>query len=115
MIQRTAAEQARALRWHRHRQETVTPRALLRESDELMYGLEECLVQGMKLVPGWMTPRLTRVISAADAKLVGELRHERRPEKVIEILYRAQDELMRQAIKWREPARIIPLFRKRKS
>lgn len=112
MIQRTAAEQAQTLRWHRRRQEKVTPRALLRESDQLMFWLEECLVQDLKLVPGWIMPRLTRVVAHAAPRLRQELARERRTGHVVEILYRAQEELMRQAVKSREPAPVIPLFRR---
>jgi hypothetical protein len=36
---------------------------------------------------------------------------ERRPEQVVEFLYRAQEMLMDQSVRSREPAPIIPLFR----
>src|SRR5579859_7722351 len=113
MIERTAAEQARHLRWHRRQQERVSPRTLLRESDELMYWLEECLVQRLRLIPGWLLPRLVRIVRLADPGLQEALQRERRPEQVMEVLFRAQEALMRQAIKWREPAKIIPLFANR--
>lgn len=111
MIQRTAEEQAQTLVWHRRRRQRVTPRTLLRESDELMFWLEECAVKKVRMVPGWLVPRLTRLVAQADSGLLQELARERRPLAVTEILYRAQESLMRQALRWREPARVIPLFK----
>lgn len=90
----------------------MTVRSLLRESDELMYWLEECLVQGLRIVPGWLMPRLVRLFAQADAELVRQTSGERRPAELIEFLYRAQEHLMDQSMKTRRPARIIPLFRK---
>jgi hypothetical protein len=110
VLQRTVEEQELYLRWHRHRETRTTPRTLLRESDELMYWLEECMLQDVRLVPGWFMPRLTRVVAAADPELVAELSRERRPASVIELLYRAQEILMEGAVRSRQPARIIPLF-----
>jgi hypothetical protein len=113
MIEGTLVEQRRALYWHRRRQERMTPRKLLRESDELMYWLEECLVQRLRIVPGWLMPRLVTLLANADAELPRKMGSERRPEQVIEFLYRAQELLMEQSVNSRRPARIIPLFRKR--
>ena len=115
MIQRTVEEQQRALYWHRRRQrERMTSRNLLRESDELMYWLEECVVQGLRMVPGWVMPRLVALLSQADPELPRQLGHERRPDRVMELVYRAQESLMEQSVKARRPARIIPLFRRRR-
>lgn len=115
MIQRTVEEQQRALYWHRRRQrEKLTSRNLLRESDELMYWLEECLVQGLRIVPGWVMPRLVAVLSQADPELPRQLGRERRPAEVMEYMYRAQEQLMEQSLKARRPAPIIPLFRRRR-
>src|SRR6266699_730634 len=111
MIEGTLVEQRRALYWHRRRQERMTPRKLLRESDELMFWLEECLVQRLKIVPGWLMPRLLVVLSQAHPELPRELGRERRPEQVMELVYRAQEALMDQAVKARKPAKIIRLFR----
>jgi hypothetical protein len=111
MLQRTVLEQRRALHWHSRREERMLARRLLRESDELMFLLEEALVQRLRLVPGWLMPRLVRVLAHADSGLPREMGSERRPEQVIEFLYRAQELLMQESIRSREPARIIPLFR----
>ena len=113
MLERTVAEQRRALYWHRRKHDRETPRKLLRDSDELMYWLEECLVQRLKIGPGWLMPRLVMVLRAAGAELQAELGSERRPEQVMELLFRAQEALMEQSIKSRRPAKVIPLFRNR--
>lgn len=99
------------LRWHRRRQEKLTPRTLLHEADELLFWLEECLVQELRIVPGWLTPRLVQLLNRADPRLTGELGRERRPVQVMEVLYKAQQALMAESVKSRGPAKILPLFR----
>jgi len=111
MIQRTVEEQELLLRWHRRRQEKRTPRSLLHEADELLFWIEECLVQELKIVPGWLTARLVQLLNRADPRLAGDLGRERRPMQVMEVLYKAQGVLMEQSIGARVPAKIIPLFR----
>jgi hypothetical protein len=111
MIEGTVVDQRRAVYWHQRRQERMTPRKLLRESDELMFWLEECMVQQLRVVPGWLMPRLVTLLARADAGLPREMGSERRPEQVVEFLYRAQEMLMDQSVRSREPAPIIPLFR----
>jgi hypothetical protein len=109
MIELTILEQRRASYWRRRDHERPSPRHLLRESDELMYWLEECLVQGLRIVPGWLMPRLVRLLANADAELPRNLNGERRPAEVMEVLYQAQERLMEQSMGGRQPARIIPL------
>lgn len=111
MLQRTVEDQARQLYWHRDKQRHQTPRRLLRESDELMYWLEECLVQELKIVPGWLMPRLVSLFQAADPKFSHQLGRQRRPGEVIEVLYEVQEALMERSLRVREPAKILPLFR----
>jgi hypothetical protein len=114
MIQRTVEEQQRALYWHRRRQrEKLTARNLLRESDELMYWLEECVERDMKIVPGWLLPRLVTLLGRADRRLPDELGRERRPLHVMEFLFRAQEVLMGESVHGRGPGRVIPLFARR--
>jgi hypothetical protein len=110
MLQQTIEEQERIQRWHRHGKRAVTPRRLLRESDELLYWVEECLVQQVRIVPGWLIPRLMAVLRHAHPELPARLGRERRPEQVMEIIYDAQAALMEQACISRRPARVIPLF-----
>ena len=110
MLQQTIEEQARHRRWHRRRTRAVTPRRLLQESDELLYWVEECQVQRIKIVPGWLIPRLMVVLRHAGPSLPARLVRERRPERVMEIIYDAQAALMEQACSSRGPAQVIPLF-----
>jgi hypothetical protein len=112
MIERTVLEQQRARYWQsRRRDEEETPRRLLHESDEMLYWLEECLVQGQRIVPGWLMPRLVAVLARADPELPRALSGERRPSEVMEMLYRAQSKLMDESLRARKPAEIVPLFR----
>src|SRR5262245_43102880 len=113
MIELTVLEQRRARYWRRRAQERPSPRHLLRESDELMFWLEECLVQGLRIVPGWLMPRLIRLLARAGAEFPRLIDGERRPAELMEILYQAQERLMEQSVTARRPARVIPLFRSR--
>ncbi|HKC19509.1 MAG TPA: hypothetical protein VKE27_07725 [Candidatus Dormibacteraeota bacterium] len=88
----------------------MTPRRLLQESDELLYWVEECQVQRLKMVPGWLIPRLMLVLRQAHPELPTRLGRERRPERVMEIIYDAQAALMEQSCQSRGPAKVIPLF-----
>lgn len=110
MLQQTIEEQERYRRWHRHRGRAMTPRRLLQESDELLYWVEECVVQQIKIVPGWLVPRLTTVLRHAHPQLPARLGRERRPERVMELIYDAQAALMEQSCRSRGPAQVIPLF-----
>ena len=113
MIELTVVEQQRASYWRRRERERTSHRHLLQESDELMFWLEECLVQGLRIVPGWLMPRLVKLLARTDSELPRQVGGERRPAQLIEILYRAQERLMEESVKARRPARIIPLFRQR--
>jgi hypothetical protein len=110
MLQQTIEEQERYQRWHRAGRKAVTPRRLLQESDELLFWVEECLVQRVRIVPGWLIPRLMMVLRHAHPNLPSRLGRERRPEQVMEIIYDAQAALMEQACLSRKPAEVIPLF-----
>jgi hypothetical protein len=110
MLQQTIEEQERYRRWHRRSNRAVTPRRLLQESDELLFWVEECLVQQVKIVPGWLIARLTTVLRHAHPQLPARLGRERRPEQVMGLIYDAQAALMEQACRSRGPAQVIPLF-----
>lgn len=110
MLQRTIEEQELRFRWHRRRSQAMTPRRLLRESDELLFWVEECMVQELRLVPGWLVARLMVVLRHAHPALPARLGRERRPTQVMEIIYDAQAALMEQACNSRGPADVIPLF-----
>ena len=110
MLQQTIEEQERYERWHRRTTRAMTPRRLLQESDELLFWVEECQVQKIRIVPGWLIPRLMTVLRHAHPQLPSRLGRERRPEHVMEIIYEAQAALMEQACISRGPAQVIPLF-----
>jgi len=110
MLQQTIEEQERYRRWHRRSARAVTPRRLLQESDQLLFWVEECVVQQVKIIPGWLIPRLMTVLRQAHPQLPARLGRERRPEQVMEIIYDAQAALMEQACRSRGPAQVIPLF-----
>ena len=110
MLQQTIEEQERYRRWHRRSSRAMTPRRLLQESDELLYWVEECVVQQVRIVPGWLITRLMTVLRHAHPQLPARLGRERRPEQVMEIIYDAQAALMEQACLSRGPAQVIPLF-----
>jgi len=110
MLQRTVEEQDLHFKWHKMRNRAMTPRRLLRESDELLYWVEECMVQEVRIVPGWLVSRLMVVLRHAHPDLPGRLGRERRPDQVLEIIYDAQAALMDQACRSRGPAEVIPLF-----
>jgi hypothetical protein len=109
-LQQTVEEQERDLHWHRRRRRAMTPRRMLQESDELLFWVEECLVQEIRIVPGWLVARLTVVLRQAHSELPGRLGRERRPEQVMELIYDAQAALMEQACLSRGPGEVIPLF-----
>ena len=110
MLQQTIEDQERYERWHRRTTRAMTPRRLLQESDELLFWVEECLVQEIRIVPGWLVSRLMVVLRHAHPELPGRLGRERRPEQVMEIIYNAQAALMEQACRSRGPGEVIPLF-----
>jgi len=110
MLQQTIEDQNRDMRWHRRRKRVMTPRRLLQESDELLFWVEECLVQEIRIVPGWLIPRLMTVLRHAHPQLPARLGRERRPEQVMELIYNAQAALMEQACISRGPGQVIPLF-----
>jgi hypothetical protein len=110
MLQQTVEEQERHRHWHRRRLRAMTPRRMLQESDELLFWVEECMVQEIRIVPGWLVARLMVVLRQADVELPGRLGRERRPEQVMELIYIAQAALMEQACRSRGPAEVIPLF-----
>ena len=110
MLQQTIEEQERYQRWHRRTTRAMTPRRLLQESDELLFWVEECLVQKIRIVPGWLIPRLMTVLRHAHPQLPARLGRERRPEQVMELIYHAQAALMEQACISRGPGQVIPLF-----
>src|SRR5437879_12151648 len=110
MLQETIEEQERYQRWHRRGKRAMTPRRLLQESDELLFWVEECLVQQGRIVPGWLVPRLMTVLRPAHPQLPTRLGRERRPGQVMEIIDDAQAALSAQDSKRAGPAQGMPFF-----
>src|SRR5438270_5027975 len=111
MIHQTVEEQTRALFWHRRKQLGTKPRNLMREADGLLYWLEECLIQDVRLVPGWLLPRIAQLINQTDRELQEELGRDRRPEQVLDVIFKAQEVLMSESVRSRTAAKVIPLFK----
>ena len=88
----------------------MTPRRMLLETDELLLWVQECLVQEVRIVPGWLVARLMVVLRQAHPELPARLGRERRPDQVMEIISDAQAALMEQACRSRGPGEVIPLF-----
>ena len=82
MLQQTIEDQDRDMRWHRRRKRAMTPRRLLQESDELLFWVEECLVQEIRIIPGWLVARLMVVLRQARAELPARLGRERGPTSI---------------------------------
>lgn len=79
-----------------------------------MFWVEECLVQELRIVPGWLMPRVRELLRTADPDLARSLDRERRPEAVLDFLFNAQQHFMEACRLSRAPARIIPLFHGRR-
>lgn len=79
-----------------------------------MFWVEECLVQELRIVPGWLMPRVRDLLRTADPELARGLERERRPEAVLDHLFLAQQQFMEASRLSRAPARIIPLFASRR-
>src|SRR5207248_9066522 len=94
MLQETIEEQERYRRWHRRSKRAMAPRRLLQESYELLFCVEESLVQQVRIVPGWLVPRLMTVLRQAHPQLPARLGCERSPAQVTRILYDAKPALM---------------------
>src|ERR1700732_4182354 len=91
MLQQTVEEQEGDLHWHRRRRRGMTPRRMLQESDELLFWVEECLVQEIRLVPGWLVARLMVVLRQAHPELPWGLGSGRGPAEVIPLFARARE------------------------
>src|SRR5437763_15069306 len=95
MLQQTIEEQDQHFRWHRRRKQAMTPRRLLRESDDLLYWVEECMVQEMRIVPGWLVARLMVVLRNAHPELPTRLIRFHMPTQLMEVSYRTVRPLRR--------------------
>jgi hypothetical protein len=113
-LERTVVELGKINRASHFRRRHIAPaRTALRHSDLLMTLIEETVASESKLVPPWLWSAVTKVVAGVDTALRDELGINRRPGHVAEILFRAQESLMRAAHVEALPrvAPIIPLFK----
>lgn len=112
-LERTAAELEHLRRLHAFRRtRELRSRRQLRESDLLLDLVEQCRLRGYRLVPAQLWTHIVRFVAALDHGLVDEIGINRGPDRVGDVLFDAQDELLRRAAEERRPgvAPIIPLF-----
>lgn len=79
-----------------------------------MFWVEECLLQDLRIVPGWLLPRVRELLRTAEPDLARQAERERRPDAILEYLFLAQQHFMEESQRRRGPAPIIPLFRDRR-
>lgn len=115
-LERTCLEIAaleRAAMFQRRRLSRVRER--VRETDALLDMVEECRVQGRRLVPSNLWSAVVHRVSSVDPEAREELGINRDPDRVEDAIYSAQEVLLRRSAEARQPrlAPIIPLFPKR--
>ena len=106
-------EIAHAERLASFRRERISKARLrVRESDDLLDLIEECRLRDWRLVPSTLWAAVVRAVGAVDPVLREELGINRDPEHVADVLFAAQETLLRRVRKQRRPmlAPIIPLF-----
>jgi hypothetical protein len=112
-LERTAMELddlRRAAAFRRGRELTAQRR--LRESDGLVDLVEQCRLRGYVLLPTQVWARVVHFVRGVDPALRDELGIDRHPDHVGDVLFAAQEVVLRQRIDERQPrmAEIIPLF-----
>jgi len=112
-LERTCAELEqirRAAAFRRDRE--LRSRRRLRESDLLLDLIEQCRLRGYRLLPAQLWTPIVRFVGTVDGGLRDDLGINRHPDHVSEILFAAQEELLREVAEERRPrqAPIIPLF-----
>jgi hypothetical protein len=117
-LERTCAELElirRAATFRRDRE--LRARRRLRESDLLLDLIEQSRLRGFRLLPAQLWTHIVRFVGSVDDDLRDDLGINRDPDHVSEVLFAAQEELLREAIEERRPrqAPIIPLFAPRAS
>ena len=117
-LSRTCAELElirRAAAFRRSRE--LRSRRRLRESDLLLDLIEQCRLRGYRLLPAQLWTHIVRFVGSVNGELRDDLGINRDPDHVSEILFAAQEELLREVAEERQPqsAPIIPLFGPRTS
>ena len=114
MIERTVLEIAQQRFWAWKRKQTPTPRTRLQETDELLSLVEECRVRSINPIPADIWRRIVHLVGQVDRKFSQRLGIDRSPDRTSDILFEAQESLMRLQKELREQqGKIIPLFRPR--
>lgn len=87
-------------------------RRRLRESDLLLDLIEQCRLRGYVLLPAQAWAAVVRFLGQVDPDLRDDLGINRQPDHVSEVLFAAQEKLLREGLYRRRPhaAEIIPLF-----
>ncbi len=117
-LERTCAELELIRRTSAFRREReLRSRRRLRESDLLLDLIEQCRLRGYRLLPAQLWTHIVRFVGSVDDGLRDDLGINRHPDHVSEVLFAAQEELLREALEERRPKRapIIPLFAPRPS
>lgn len=99
------------------RERELRSRRRLRESDLLLDLIEQCRLRGYRLLPAQLWTHIVRFVGTVDSTLRDDLGINRHPDHVSEVLFAAQEELLREVAEERRPQRapIIPLFGPRPS
>jgi len=113
MIERTVLEIERYRFWSWQRRKAVTPRAQLRETDQLMNAVEECRIRRLHLIPTAIWRRIVHLLGQVGGDYTARLGIDRSVDRSSELLFEAQAALMRAERERRRPRpdQIIQLFR----
>ena len=113
MIERTVLEIAQHRFWAWQRRTAPTPRNQLRETDQLLGVVEEYRVREIKLIPTDIWRRIVQLVGQLDGAYTERLGIDRSVDRTSEVLFEAQEALMRAArARWRgHGANVIPLSR----
>lgn len=112
-MERTCLEIAAIRRAATFRRRKVSrARERVRETDALLDLVEECRLEGSRLVPSNLWSAVVQRVGAVDREARETLGINRDPGRVEEALYSAQEVLLQRAAEARRPALapIIPLF-----
>lgn len=114
MIERTVLEIARHRFWAWQRRHALTPRNHLRETDQLLGLVEECRLRRIALIPTPIWRRVVQLLGQIDGRFSQRLGIDRSVDRTSEVLFLAQEALMRaeQERRRQPPVNVIPLFRR---
>lgn len=113
MIERTVLEIAQHRFWAWKRKTAPTPQNQLRETDRLLFAVEECRLRDIKLIPTHIWRRIVHLLGQLDGDYTARLGIDRSVERTADVLFDAQENLMLAARDRHRgrPSNIVPLFR----